>query len=84
MRAVIEGQFLAKLNHARKLGYEISPTSRVLATGGASANERILQVSGATYLTEKYAFHGTDRRMVINSSRNTFFLFHDKYHGWDN
>ena len=45
VRAVIESQFLAKLNHARKLGYEISPTSRVLATGGASANTRILQVS---------------------------------------
>ena len=44
VRAVIESQLLAKLNHARKLGYEISPTSRVLATGGASANTRILQV----------------------------------------
>ena len=45
VRAVIEGQFLAKLCHARQLGYEISPSSRVLATGGASANKRILQVS---------------------------------------
>ena len=44
VRAVIESQFLAKLNHAKKLGYEISQTSRVLATGGASANTKILQV----------------------------------------
>ena len=46
VRAVIEGQFLAKLSHARKLGYEISASSRVLATGGASTNTGILQVSG--------------------------------------
>ena len=45
-RAVIESQFLAKLNHARKLGYEINSTSRILATGGASVNIGILQVSG--------------------------------------
>ena len=48
VRAVIEGQFLAKFNHAQKLGYNIGPTSRILATGGASVNEHILQVQ--TYL----------------------------------
>ena len=48
VRAVIEGQILAKLSHARKLGYEISSSSRVLATGGAAANKKILQVSRAT------------------------------------
>lgn len=44
VRAVIEGQFLAKFNHAQKLGYNIGPASRILATGGASANKHILQV----------------------------------------
>lgn len=44
VRAVIEGQFLAKLTHARSLGYQISSSSRVLATGGASKNTEILQV----------------------------------------
>ena len=44
VRAVIEGQFLAKFNHAQKLGYNIGPTSRILATGGASVNQHILQV----------------------------------------
>lgn len=43
-RAVIEGQFMAKLTHARNLGYQISSSSRVLATGGASKNSKILQV----------------------------------------
>ena len=45
VRAVIEGQFMAKLTHARNLGYQISSSSRVLATGGASQNPKILQVA---------------------------------------
>ncbi|KAJ7322140.1 hypothetical protein JRQ81_018427 [Phrynocephalus forsythii] len=44
VRALIEGQFLAKRIHAEKLGYGILPTTRVLATGGASHNKTILQV----------------------------------------
>ena len=44
IRALVEGQFLAKLNHATKLGYHMTRATRVLATGGASANTDILQV----------------------------------------
>ncbi|KAK2155300.1 hypothetical protein LSH36_243g02010 [Paralvinella palmiformis] len=44
VRAVIEGQFLAKRVHAENLGYDIGSKSRVLATGGASMNKAILQV----------------------------------------
>lgn len=44
VRAVIEGQIMAKLYHAQLLGYEITPSSRVLATGGASQNSHICQV----------------------------------------
>ncbi|XP_069047327.1 xylulose kinase isoform X2 [Lepisosteus oculatus] len=44
IRALIEGQFLAKRVHAENLGYKIIPGTRVLATGGASANKDILQV----------------------------------------
>ena len=50
VRAVIEGQFLAKFNHAQKLGYNIGSTSRILATGGASANQHILQVHTISYV----------------------------------
>ena len=46
-RAIIEGQIMAKFVHARKLGYKITSTSRVLATGGASKNTDILQVCPA-------------------------------------
>lgn len=44
IRALVEGQFMAKRVHAEKLGYKIIQGSRVLATGGASANKDILQV----------------------------------------
>lgn len=44
VRAVIEGQVMAKLVHAQRLGYEITPSSRVLVTGGASQNQHICQV----------------------------------------
>ncbi|XP_030624429.1 xylulose kinase isoform X2 [Chanos chanos] len=43
IRALVEGQFLAKRVHAENLGYKIIPGTRVLATGGASANKHILQ-----------------------------------------
>ncbi|XP_051624259.1 xylulose kinase isoform X2 [Manacus candei] len=44
IRALIEGQFMAKRIHAEKLGYKVLPRTRILATGGASHNKTILQV----------------------------------------
>ncbi|XP_033624446.1 xylulose kinase-like isoform X1 [Asterias rubens] len=44
VRALLEGQFMAKRLHAENLGYLVERGSRVLATGGASANRAILQV----------------------------------------
>ncbi|XP_039609588.1 xylulose kinase isoform X2 [Polypterus senegalus] len=44
IRALIEGQFLARRLHAEKLGYKIIHGTRILATGGASSNKDILQV----------------------------------------
>ena len=44
VRAIVESQIMAKFVHARSLGYQITASSRVLATGGASQNPRILQV----------------------------------------
>ncbi|XP_061412947.1 xylulose kinase isoform X2 [Lethenteron reissneri] len=44
VRALVEGQFLAKRVHAEGLGYRTEPETRILATGGASSNKDILQV----------------------------------------
>uniref|UniRef100_A0A3Q3MIA6 Xylulose kinase n=1 Tax=Mastacembelus armatus TaxID=205130 RepID=A0A3Q3MIA6_9TELE len=43
VRALVEGQFLSRRVHAERLGYCI-PGTRVLATGGASSNQELLQV----------------------------------------
>ena len=46
VRAVLEGQVMAKRCHALRLGYRIMPQSRILVTGGASQNAHIRQVQG--------------------------------------
>ena len=45
IRALIEGQIMAKRIHAERLGYCCGQGTRVLATGGGSKNPAILQVS---------------------------------------
>ncbi|XP_053266105.1 xylulose kinase isoform X5 [Podarcis raffonei] len=54
IRALIEGQFMAKRIHAEKLGYTILPTTRILATGGASHNKAILQVLSDVFSAPVY------------------------------
>ena len=44
IRAVVEGQLMAKLLHAQHLGYHVDANTRILVTGGASENKGILQV----------------------------------------
>ncbi|XP_074841213.1 xylulose kinase isoform X4 [Carettochelys insculpta] len=54
IRALIEGQFMAKRIHAEKLGYKIMPRTRILATGGASHNKEILQVLSDVFSAPVY------------------------------
>lgn len=44
VRAIIEGQFLARRAYAQQMGLRFGPQSKVMATGGASSNPAILQV----------------------------------------
>ncbi|XP_062072256.1 xylulose kinase isoform X3 [Lepus europaeus] len=44
IRALVEGQFMAKRIHAEGLGYRVMPKTKILATGGASHNRDLLQV----------------------------------------
>ncbi|XP_041102764.1 xylulose kinase isoform X1 [Polyodon spathula] len=60
VRALIEGQFLAKRAHAEKLGYKILQGTRVLATGGASSNKDILQVLADVFNAPVYTIDTTN------------------------
>ncbi|XP_013886013.1 xylulose kinase [Austrofundulus limnaeus] len=55
VRALVEGQFLSRRLHAERLGYCIISGSRVLATGGASANKDILQVLSDIFSAPVYS-----------------------------
>ncbi|XP_060598742.1 xylulose kinase-like [Ruditapes philippinarum] len=54
VRAVLESQFLARLMYAKLCGLQIGPESRVIATGGASANPAILQIIADIFNTTVY------------------------------
>ncbi|XP_060562734.1 xylulose kinase-like isoform X2 [Ruditapes philippinarum] len=54
VRAVLESQFLARLMYAKLCGLQIGPKSRVIATGGASANPAILQIIADIFNTTVY------------------------------
>ncbi|KAI0226939.1 Xylulose kinase [Lamellibrachia satsuma] len=51
VRALIEGQCLAKRLYAERLGCSTGPHCRLLATGGASCNKFILQVLADVFQT---------------------------------
>ncbi|XP_058802914.1 xylulose kinase isoform X7 [Phymastichus coffea] len=55
VRALVEGQFVARRAHAEDFGFVVGPGCRIVATGGASGNRAMLQeaansaVLGAAY-----------------------------------
>lgn len=54
VRSLIEGQFIAKRAHAEDFGFVIGPSSRIIATGGASTNKTILQVLSDVFNSPVY------------------------------
>ncbi|KAL5742118.1 hypothetical protein ACOSP7_028850 [Xanthoceras sorbifolium] len=53
VRALIEGQFLSMQGHAERFGLP-SPPKRIIATGRASANQRILSSVAAIFGSDVY------------------------------
>uniref|UniRef100_A0A672U9R3 Xylulose kinase n=1 Tax=Strigops habroptila TaxID=2489341 RepID=A0A672U9R3_STRHB len=68
IRALIEGQFMAKRIHAEKLGYKVSKT-RILATGGASHNKKILQVLSDVFNAPVYTIDTTNSACLGSAYR---------------
>merc|ERR1719481_1518160 len=54
IRALIEGQMMAKRLHAERMGFKIDPDTRILVTGGASVNKEILQVVADVFNANVY------------------------------
>ncbi|CAH0723999.1 unnamed protein product, partial [Brenthis ino] len=53
-RALLEGQALARRAHAEEMGFVLDPSSRVVATGGASVNTALLQIFADVFNTPVY------------------------------
>merc|ERR1712198_239910 len=55
VRALVEGQMMAKRLHAERMGFKVSPETRILVTGGASVNKNILQVIADVFNMNVYS-----------------------------
>ena len=59
VRAVVEGQMMAKRIHAERMGFVINPDTRILVTGGASVNTVILQIIADVFNAKVYSLVST-------------------------
>ncbi|XP_039699223.1 xylulose kinase isoform X3 [Pteropus medius] len=71
IRALIEGQFMAKRIHAEGLGYRVMPKTKILATGGASHNRDILQVLADVFCAPVYVID-TANSACVGSAYQAF------------
>ncbi|XP_028417923.1 xylulose kinase-like [Dendronephthya gigantea] len=75
IRALVEGQFLAKRVHAEDLGLTVDKDSRILATGGASQNQAILQVLSDIFHAPVFTIPGTANSACLGCAYRA-------KHGW--
>uniref|UniRef100_A0A2K5EEA6 Xylulose kinase n=1 Tax=Aotus nancymaae TaxID=37293 RepID=A0A2K5EEA6_AOTNA len=69
VRALIEGQFMAKRIHAEGLGYRVMSKTKILATGGASRNRDILQVLADVFGAPVYVIDTANSACVGSAYR---------------
>lgn len=55
VRALVEGQFVARRALVEDFGLIVGPNTRIIATGGVSANKTILQVLSDVFNSPVYA-----------------------------
>ncbi|XP_078435544.1 xylulose kinase 2-like isoform X2 [Wolffia australiana] len=73
VRAVVEGQLLSMRAHAERFGLPVPPR-RVVATGGASANDSILRIVAAVFGCDVYTVQRPDSASLGAALRAA--------HGW--
>ncbi|XP_028049101.2 xylulose kinase isoform X1 [Monomorium pharaonis] len=64
VRALIEGQFVAKRAYAEDFGFVIGSNTRIIATGGASINKAILQVLSDVFNSPVYISEAANSAMM--------------------
>uniref|UniRef100_F7AX05 Xylulose kinase n=1 Tax=Macaca mulatta TaxID=9544 RepID=F7AX05_MACMU len=69
VRALVEGQFMAKRIHAEGLGYRVMSKTKILATGGASHNRDILQVLADVFGAPVYVIDTANSACVGSAYR---------------
>ncbi|XP_047322198.1 xylulose kinase 2 [Impatiens glandulifera] len=73
VRAIIEGQFLSMRAHAERFGMP-SPPKRIIATGGASTNQSILNTMASVFGCDVYTVQRSDSASLGAAVRAA--------HGW--
>lgn len=64
VRALVEGQFIAKRAHAEDLGFVVGPETRIIATGGGSTNNSILQVLSDCFNASVYTIEAANSAVL--------------------
>ncbi|XP_063216582.1 xylulose kinase-like isoform X2 [Bacillus rossius redtenbacheri] len=64
IRALVEGQFVAKRAHAEDMGFHLDSNSRIIATGGASNNKAILQVLSDVFNAPVYVLESANSAVL--------------------
>ncbi|XP_055599844.1 xylulose kinase [Uranotaenia lowii] len=74
IRALIEGQMLNRKTYAAEMGFSFGENTRILATGGASANKSILQVLSDVFNAPVYTQQTTEAALVGAAYRAKYVL----------
>ncbi|XP_055551794.1 xylulose kinase [Wyeomyia smithii] len=74
IRALIEGQMLTRKAYASEMGFSFGENTRILATGGASANKSILQVVSDVFNAPVYTQQTTEAALLGAAYRAKYVL----------
>lgn len=74
IRALVEGQMLSRKAFASEMGFSFGENTRILATGGASANKSILQVVSDVFNAPVYTQQTTEAALVGAAYRAKYVL----------
>lgn len=75
VRALVEGQMLQRKSVASAMGFTFGENTRILATGGASANKAILQVMADVFNAPVYIQKTTEAALLGAAYRAQYGLY---------